>query len=365
MKIFKSWKKSLALLVSILTVALIPVVAHATASWGPSRTTFDWNDPAHYANYVTFNSFTNNPSWGDERYVVKGRDMNAAPTSLATNVPVTDGETMSVVVYFHNNAGTSYNLKAQNTAVSIELPSGEAATQSVKASISASNSNPGTVWSTMDFTASQPFSLEYQPGSARLSNYVFTSGTALSDNVVNGGTLVGYDSLNGVVPGCSEYSGYVLIHVKVHYKQVPKPDYACTLLNVTADSTTPRKYNATVTPYAVNGATFSTAKFDWGEGTPTVTSGTTDTHTYPNADKSYTVVATLTFNVGDTKPTAVCSKTITVTSTPPPTTPPASTPPAATTLPNTGPGSVAAIFGGITAFAGMFHYLWSGRKQNQ
>lgn len=452
MKIFKSWKKSLALLVAVLAaLVFIPVMTHAAATFGPNRPTFDWNDPVHYPKYVTFNSFTNNPTWGDERYLIKGRDVNAS--NLSTNVPVTDGETVSLIVYFHNNAATDANKTALNTMVNIQIPSGEAGTQTVTGNISASNANPGSVFSTMDLTASTPFSLVYEPGSARLSNFHFPgSGTPLSDSVVNGGTLVGFDSLNGQVPGCSQFSGYVLIHVKVHFKPQPTPQYSCNLLNVTADSTTPRKYTADVTYTAKDGATFSSAKFDWGDNTtPTIVSGTQDSHTYAK-DDSYTIVATLTFNVGGTMKTSSCSKDITVStpafactalnvttgtgrsvnasvtysannatfqsakftwgdnSTPTvvngtsashaynadgsytinatltfdkgttavtqgcskvvtftPTQPPVVTPPPATpptALPNTGPGSIAAIFAGVTGFAGMFHYLWNGRKQN-
>src|SRR5438477_518492 len=123
MKIFSSWKKSLTVLLTVLAaLVFIPVMTHAAATFGPDRPTFDWNKPNKYPHYVVFNSFTNNPVWGDERYLVKGRDMNDAATNLHTSVPVTDGETMSVVVYFHNNAATDANKTAENTMVNIQLP---------------------------------------------------------------------------------------------------------------------------------------------------------------------------------------------------------------------------------------------------
>ena len=58
------------------------------------------------------------------------------------------------------------------------------------------------------------FYLDYVEGSATFENNIFKNGTTLSDSIVNGGVKVGYDKLDGNLPGCYNYAGYVTIKVK-------------------------------------------------------------------------------------------------------------------------------------------------------
>lgn len=364
MRIFNHKKRNITVLTVFLTAALVLVFAgKALGTWGPSRPTYTW---AHPADHITFNSITDNPSVGDERVFATGRVL-PSNTNIDPVTGVKDGDHVKVQVYFHNNAASNLNKKAKNTRVSIALRDPNTANVShfLSTQISADNATPQAVWDTVDIKGDQPFTLSYVPGSARLFNGVFTTasgGIALPDDVTSeAGTLVGFDKMDGIVPGCSEFSGFVYIEVVVHAKPSVTPQFACNLLSLDVVDSKARKVNASVTYTASGGATFKNATFNWGDNsTPTIVSATSASHTY-SADGTYTVNATLKFDVGDTEQQASCSKSITFT-TPPPTTPPPSTPPA-TTLPNTGPGSVAAIFGGVTAFAGMFHYLWRGRKQ--
>lgn len=335
----------------------ITAIAYAVPTFGPSRPTFTWANPAHY---ITFNSITDNPIWGDERYVVKARDVNAGSSTYSNNVPVTDGEELLVTTYFHNNAASNLNLVANNVRVKVALPNGSATDQSIRSDISADNSNPTDVWATMDMTMSDSFTLEYVPGSAQLKTNagIFP----LSDNIVSSGVLVGSNGPDGKVPGCQEFSGYAYFHVRVHKKVTPpSPQYSCNLLTLTQDSSDIHKYNASVTYTAQNGATLSDVMFNWGDGTVNDKGlVTTDSHTFAK-DGSYTVKATLAFDVNGQKVSGVtsenCSKNITITT--PPTTPP-QTPP--TQLPNTGAGSVVGIFAGVSALAGAAHYILSGRR---
>jgi hypothetical protein len=213
MRLFRS-KKRIAGMVStgIATGLALSAIAYATVSFGPSRPTFTW---AHPANYVTFNSITDNPNWGDERQLLKTRDVNSPTSAYSTQTQVTDNETVVMTIHFHNNAAASLNLVATNTRARFALPSTSATTVTPTAYISADNANPGEVWSTADLTGSRPFTLEYIPGSAKLfTNKV--NGTQISDNVVTSGTAIGTNGTDGRVPGCSEFSGYVTIRAKVH-----------------------------------------------------------------------------------------------------------------------------------------------------
>lgn len=366
MRIFKITRKRLVVLALVASLALVPVMGlknNAKATWGPvsNRPTYTWANPA---DHITFDSITNNPVVGDERPFFSGKVITDSG-NVVDIIQVNDNDEVSLRVFFHNDAASNLNLVATNTRVQIQLPHTEATTTFALADITADNATPGDIWDTVNFTGARPFTMEYEPGTAQLWNNVF-QGLTLSDNIVtSGGTLIGYNSADGRVPGCEQYSGYVTIKVRIHMQPVPvtvTPQFACTLLN--ADVLPNRKVNASVQYTASGGATFSTATFNWGDGsTPLVTSNTTASYTYAN-DGTYTINATLTFNTGSTPQTATCSKAITITTTPPVVTaaaPAKPTPPAA--LPNTGPASTAAIFAGVTSFAGMFHYLWSGRKQ--
>lgn len=365
MRIFKLKKKSL--LTTLLTVAAVLVAGGtALAAWGPSRPTFTWNNPP---NYITFNSFTNNPVIGDERAFTLAKKA----TDPAFNDPVTnvkDGDFVDVTVYFHNNAAANLNLKATNTRVSILLPDPNKFQTDTFASgqISADNATPKAVWDTADIRGDKPFALEYVKGSARLVNNVFTAGsggTAISDDVVTeNGALVGYSSINGEVPGCEQFSGWVNIRVKVKVQPTVVPAYACTLLNVTTG--TGRRVDASVNYTATGGATFKNVTFDWGDGsTPLLTTNTSASYTY-SRDGTFTIRATVRFDVSGTEQSATsaeCTKTVTFTTPPPPPPPtPPTPPPAPPQLPVTGPASALAIFAGISTFAGIFHYLWNGRK---
>jgi len=52
------------------------------------------------------------------------------------------------------------------------------------------------------------------------------NGVALSDSIVNKnqGALVGYNSMNGEIQGCYQYSGYVLYKVKVAVENPDNPE---------------------------------------------------------------------------------------------------------------------------------------------
>lgn len=378
MRIFKLKPKNLTTWLMLVAIALIPA-AKVLAGPSPSRPTFTWAVPA---SYITFNSITDNPYVGDERTFLDAKD-------LATGVyhdsnAVTDNEELMLAVYFHNNAAANLNLVAHNTKVRFALPSGAGTSQQVIGFISADNANPGTVSDTTDFTSSQPFTLEYETGSARLRTNALND-VALNDSIVTGsGAQIGYNAINGDIPGCSEYSGWVTIKVRVHVQApAPVPAYSCDLLNVTALPN--RRVDTSVVYTAINGATLNSVSIDWGDlSAPSVSSSsTTASHTYPR-DGMYGILATLNFNVSGAIQTDYCWALVTITTpgaptppaTPPPTPPPAAhvTPPVtkvvatpgkgASTLPNTGPGSIAGLFAGVSAFAGTAHYFVTRKFRN-
>jgi uncharacterized repeat protein (TIGR01451 family) len=205
--------------VFLALAVMVGVGIAAQAAFGPDRPTYTMAVPA---DHVTFNSITDNNGKnangqliGDERAFMKG----AKPGANAFTDPVTgvvDGEEVTVEMYVHNNAASNLNLKSENATVRVALPTGSKQTQTLTGYVSATNATPQTVSDTLDITGVNNgfMELAYVPGSA---SYKSNKGVfPLSDSIVTTGTKIGYDSMNGVIPGCAEFSGWVTMRVKVN-----------------------------------------------------------------------------------------------------------------------------------------------------
>jgi len=202
--------------VAILAAAII--VPAAVFAWGPSRPTFTGASPAPY---VTFNSITDNPQVGDERNFVRIRE--SGTTTYGDNVTLEPGKVYDVSVYFHNNAASNLNESgvgiAHGTTLKMEVPGVVKAgvNAAFTGTISASNSNPGSVWDEAygKNATSGEVALRYVTGSAVFVSNGAINGQKLPDSLFTTGANLGYDSQNGDVPGCNEFSGYVNFQMRV------------------------------------------------------------------------------------------------------------------------------------------------------
>jgi uncharacterized repeat protein (TIGR01451 family) len=221
MKRFLPRMSKKVLVVAAAAVTTLGVVGIASA-WYPERPTYTIEKPAPH---VTFNSITNNPNYGDERTFFDAK--NAANTSLGGFVDkanVKDGQEILLRVYVHNNAadnlnGTNFTGKgvAKNTKVRIHLPTDTAQALRANAYISADNAKPLVVSDTVDMVGQNGsnFKVEYVPGSAIQYTNAMPKGMKLSDSIVGSGAQIGYNKLDGIVPGCFQYTSIVTIKVKV------------------------------------------------------------------------------------------------------------------------------------------------------
>ena len=155
-----------------------------------------------------FNSFTNNPAYGDERAFFDGRRADQPGVAYDVVTDVTDGPKEVVLrTYIHNNANDSTNVSglgiARNTRVAIELPTVTGDALRAVSAISADNATPREVTDSVDLTANRRFSVDFVEGSARYYNQgPFAGGVALSDAIVQpGGVQIGYDQLDGNLQG--------------------------------------------------------------------------------------------------------------------------------------------------------------------
>ncbi|MDO4684635.1 MAG: hypothetical protein Q4B06_02935 [Candidatus Saccharibacteria bacterium] len=210
-------KRAAGLLVLVAAVA----VPASLFAWGPaSRPTYTLEKPA---DHVVFNSITNNKKHGDERNFVQIRE---AGGKYGEEVQLTPGKEYEVYAFYHNNAKSHLNDAAHNykgmavdAKMRIQLPGtvkkGEKAR--ITSIISASNAQPKEVWDEaygVNNTAGDA-ALRIVPNSAKITNLGKTNGQPLPNELFTTGALLGYDKLDGKVPGCNEFSGYITFRFKV------------------------------------------------------------------------------------------------------------------------------------------------------
>lgn len=214
-------KKKLIAVIAMVAVAI--AVPAALLAWGPSRPTYTIEKPAEH---VTFNSITNNPSHGDERNFVQVRDANSGNETYVDNIDLTAGHEYVVYVYFHNNAASNLNASgvgiAHGAYVKAEIPAVVAKkTDNVKAVgyVGAANAKPTVeVWDDISFNNStdSDMSLDYVTDSATIHSFGAVNGKTMDNKIVTTGAPIGYDALNGELPGCNDYAGYVTFRVKAN-----------------------------------------------------------------------------------------------------------------------------------------------------
>ena len=198
---------------SVLVAAVAPALVWA---WGPSRPSFTIEKPA---DYITFNSITNNPViGGDEKDFVGIREVGSN-ANWTNNMKVQNGKEYYVRIYVHNNAASNLNLVAENVVAKLNVPTTTAKTVTVQGQVSASNAKPNTVWDEATFSSDNDFNLAYVAGSALFENNGMGT-TKLPDSIVNNtGATLGYSKLDGKIPGCFQYAGYVTVKVKAQVNQ--------------------------------------------------------------------------------------------------------------------------------------------------
>jgi uncharacterized repeat protein (TIGR01451 family) len=197
----------------VAVVAAVITVPAALLAWGPDRKTFTIDNPA---DHVTFNSITNNPNIGDERNFVGIREVGSNNTWYDT-MDVKEGKEYFVRLYVHNNAATSLNASGEGIAKDVKaivnLPTNTAKSIQVNGFINSSNATPREVYDHATFTSNKDFNLSYVSNSLKYENNAGTFNLPESIFTSNGAKL-GYDKMDGSIPGCFGFSGYVTFKVK-------------------------------------------------------------------------------------------------------------------------------------------------------
>jgi uncharacterized repeat protein (TIGR01451 family)/LPXTG-motif cell wall-anchored protein len=95
----------------------------------------------------------------------------------------------------------------------MQMPASIAAngTDTVDGFINSSNANPTSVWDSANLKngSAGAVAIRYVPGSATVTSNGKVNGMTLPDAFLTTGTPLGYDALDGTLPGCNQYAGYV------------------------------------------------------------------------------------------------------------------------------------------------------------
>lgn len=192
----------------------------AALAWGPTdRQTYTMAAPADHA---VFNSIIDSSSIGDERDFVKIVEKGVGGT-YSSKINLEPNKEYDVYIYYHNNASATYNDKAHSyvgvatdvrlaSSFPLDLTAGEEGAVSgvISWTTLADRDTKQEVWDEAWVTATEDMTLHYVTGSAKIYNGGAANGKVLSTNLFSEqGTYLGYDDLNGILPGCDEYAGHV------------------------------------------------------------------------------------------------------------------------------------------------------------
>ena len=205
-------KRTSAVLAIIAAAIIVPATLFA---WGPTRPTYTI---AHPADHVTFNSITDDPNIGDERNFVGIRE-TGTNNLWSDDMTVQSGKQYTVRMYVHNNAADNLNLVAENVTAKFNLPTTTGKSIQVNGFLDSSNATPTEVYDHAIFSSTSDFNLAYVSGSLKFENNSFgAAGIALPESIFTStGAKLGYDKLDGKIPGCFQYAGYVSFTVKPQF----------------------------------------------------------------------------------------------------------------------------------------------------
>lgn len=206
----------------VLAGTLAPVMVNA---WGDSSNgrpsyTLDQINAGELGDKIVLNSIKNNQVIGDEKNFVAAKVAGAqVSTWNANTIDVKDGETYTIRLYVHNNSPKGRDAIAEGVKATFSLPTNVAKSQTIVGYLDSSNATPDRYWDEVTLNASENVYLEYVSGSAKFNNKSEAGEErtfALPDSVITSGATLGYDTMDGKIPGCYGFSGVVTIDVKVH-----------------------------------------------------------------------------------------------------------------------------------------------------
>lgn len=210
---------------------LLPVASSdIITGWGDSAggrtvyTTEQVNDEDILGESIVFNSISDwEPIGGDERNFVVAREDTGLDEGekniwLANEISVSEEGIYLVRLYVHNDNPNGMNAIAEDVRAHVVLPLNEGYSLGISGTIDSSNSKPDRYWDGVTFISEHKFYVDYVEGSALIENNGIGAkgGCTLSDSIITSdGVLIGYDNLDGKIPGGAQYAAYITLKVRV------------------------------------------------------------------------------------------------------------------------------------------------------
>ena len=212
----------------VMAASLAPAMVSAygdNSGTKEGRPVYTHEEAKKLGDTITFNSFTNGKI-GDERNFVGAKVAGAnVDTWNANEINVKDGETYTIRLYVHNNNLYGTKNIAKDVKATFSLPTAVAKEHTIVGYLDSSNATPTRYFDEVKLVSSEDMYLKYVDGSARYVNADANGNNRefkLSDNVITTGALLGYDQMDGNIPGCFGFDGVVLIDVEVHHSVAAK-----------------------------------------------------------------------------------------------------------------------------------------------
>ena len=170
---------------------------------------------------ITFNRISDGKI-GHEFNFVAAREYNEINQGKfgvwrANEMFVEDGKTYTVRMYIHNLCCLEDDNVAKDVRAWFSLPTETGTQLLVNGIFQSSNATPAEYWDSVVFIGDQEFYLEYVDGSASLSNALYDQLSLPNELITSEGALLGYDTLDGDIPGGYPYDCVVTIQVTVHF----------------------------------------------------------------------------------------------------------------------------------------------------
>lgn len=225
--------KSLAIGLTTLAIAAAAPASTVYAGYAPSaRPTFTCATPTDCtgANYVTFNSFTNAPNYGDERafFDLKDGAISGSGGYADSMKNLKNGQKVTLRVYVHNNANPAAigkeAAKAKNTKVQVILPTSKKTTNQAATNISADNANPGMISDTIDLGADSPFTIVFDKNSPVNATYRQNGEGDFVTRTLPGANFISDTTMNaslGDMDGCFNYATIITMTAVVKMDETP------------------------------------------------------------------------------------------------------------------------------------------------
>ena len=204
-----------AAIVSGATLAPAAVMAWGDSAGGRPEYTLDQINAGVLGDTITFNSISNGKIGHEFNFVGAKLTTDTSNVWKANEITVKDGDTVTVRLDVHNNSPKGEKKIAEGVSANFSLPTTVAKSHTIIGYLNASNATPNRYWDEVKLTSSDDFYMEYVEGSAKYTNSKMGT-VALSDNIINSAVTLGYEKLDGKIPGCYQYDGQVTIEVKIH-----------------------------------------------------------------------------------------------------------------------------------------------------